>query len=169
MNYQVKRLIGTIFMTFLAIFVWALITGTAHAQVAQSRAVIFSTPQLVRALDPIALRCASARIMTAPECLALDDALTVLTDRDVIHDPNLPTIDKLRVILIALDVCLRAHTCVRDDVMNSAAFALVVSRAGISRDAYFQAYEAYYGDLHAIAPVAGIFADRLYGALRRDD
>lgn len=149
MNYQTKRVLGTLVATAIILFVWALITGTAHAQ---SRASIFTTAQLFQAL-PQAMRGCSIDHTDSPECRAVSSIQTELIKRGAVRDSATPVMDKLRVLITLNELCVRERVCAYDAALIEAAFMQELAANGITPNEYILAYESHFGELAGLATI----------------
>src|SRR6201998_2088945 len=99
MDYRVKRLFGTLLLTALVVLVWALITGTVHAQTApnQVKMSAFTNEQLFRALPTAQTLCLEEG-PSGRDCEVTSTIANELLARGALKAASTPTIDKLRAI-----------------------------------------------------------------------
>ena len=152
MDYRVKRIFGTLFITALVVLLWALITGTAHAQTAKSQASIFSTPQLFQALPTAQALCLEGPVDGA-NCTATSAIANELLSRGALKAASTATIDKLRLIVVINEDCLRTHVCSYDAPMLVNTLATQLNFNHVAPADFLRAYEQWYGELHALGPV----------------
>lgn len=163
MNYQTKRVLGTLVATALILFVWALITGTAHAAPQDSHAKLsaFTSAQLFRALPPAQYQC----LEEGPGGYDCDVANTIaneLLTRGAVKAASTSAIDKLHVIVIVNENCLRVHVCAYDQPLLIYALATALNANHIEPDDFMRAYEQWYGELHALGPFFAPVLDNVY-------
>lgn len=161
MDYRIKRLFGTLFVTALVILVWALITGTAHAQ---SRASIFTTEQLFQGIPAAQRECLSG---DAASCDAVSTIIGEVIKRGALKDSRTPTIDKLRTIVSLNEDCLRDRVCANDPALLVDTLATMLTVNNVTPDDFVRAYESRYSELHALGPVYAPVLDRVYMNIQR--
>lgn len=164
MNYQTKRVLGTLVATALILFVRALITGTAHASPTPAQPTklsAFTNAQLFRALPQAQYLC----LEESPDgydCGVTNTIANELLARGAVKALDTPTIDKLHVIVIVNENCLQAHVCAYDQplLINSLATALYANH--VKPDDFMRTYEQWYGELHALGPIFAPVLDNVY-------
>ncbi len=156
MDYRIKRIFGTLFVT-------ALSTGTAHAQAApqQVKMSAFTTEQLFRALPTAQTLCLEEGA-DGYDCEVASTIANELLKRGALRDAHTSTIDKLRTIVIIDEDCLRAHICADDEVMLVNTLATQLNFNHVMPDDFMRAYEAWYGQLHALGPMYAPVLDHVY-------
>lgn len=163
MDYKTKRVLGTFVTTAIILLVWALITGTAHAQ---TRASIFTTPQLLAGI-PQAQRLCVHDGPTSEGCAAVGAIANEVISRGALAAASTPTIDKLRVIVAVNENCLQAHACAFDRILlaNSLATALVANH--ITPEQFLRAMETNQGELYGMAPIYALVLNDVYMNVQR--
>lgn len=148
MDYRTKRLLGTIVTTAIVLLVWALITGTAHAQ---SRASIFTTEQLYAGI-PQANRVCVHDGPDSPDCRALDAIINEILARGALRSVDVPTISKLRLIAALNERCLQVRVCAYDPVIMSEVLARQLATNHITPEQFLRTMDTNEGELCGMAP-----------------
>lgn len=161
MDYRIKRLFGTLFITALVILVWALITGTARAQ---SRATIFTTEQLFQGVAVAQRECLNGN---AASCRVVRDITTELLDRGALQSPRTPTMDKLRVIVSFNEDCIRARVCAYDEPILLDMFANALIANHVAPADFMHAMETRYGELASLGPTFIVILLDTYANVQR--
>ena len=162
MDYRVKRLFGTLFVTALVILVWALVTGTAHAQ---TRASIFTTAQLFQGVPVAQRECLNGK---ESSCEVVRSITNELIDRGALQAASTPTIDKLRVLVSFSAACMRSGACAQDAAIMGDAFATMLIANRITPDEYLHAIDTHYGELWALGPTFCTVLLNTYANVQRD-
>ena len=161
MDYRVKRLFGTLFVTALVVLVWALITGAAHAA-----SITATNAQLFAALPTAQTLC----LEEGPDGRDCDTANTIANEllaRGAMKSASTPAIDKLRTIVIVNEDCLQAHVCAYDQTLLIGTLATQLNVNHVAPDDFRRAYEAWYGQLHALGPTFAPVLDAVYMNVQR--
>lgn len=161
MDYRVKRLFGTLFLTALVVLVWALITGTAHAQ---SRTSIFTTEQLFQGVPVAQHACLTGH---AASCNVVRDITTELLDRGALQSPRTPTMDKLRVIVSFNEDCIRLGVCAYDEPILLDMFASALVSNHVAPIDFMHAMDTRYGELASLGPTFIVILLDTYANLQR--
>lgn len=165
MNYQTKRVLGTLVATLLILFVWALVTGEVHAAQPQqsqpAKLSTFTNAQLFRALTNAQYQCLEED-PSGYSCDVVNTIANELMNRGALKAADTPTIDKLHVIVIVTEDCLRAHVCTYDQPLLVNSLATVLYANHVKVDDFMRTYEQWYGELHALGPMFAPVLDNVY-------